>query len=54
MGLVGVVMLLDVVLLVGWQISDPLVIRLFTLDQQVGCWILLYQHVTTGLCNDTI
>ncbi|KAI0222008.1 Gamma-aminobutyric acid type B receptor subunit 2 [Lamellibrachia satsuma] len=36
MAFVGVVMLVDIILLVAWQISDPLVLHLFNINQEVA------------------
>ncbi|KAI0240075.1 Gamma-aminobutyric acid type B receptor subunit 1 [Lamellibrachia satsuma] len=35
MAFVGVVMLVDIILLVAWQISDPLVLHLFNINQEI-------------------
>ena len=35
MALVGAVMIIDVILLVAWQIPDPLVVQLFNIDREV-------------------
>ncbi|KAI0230313.1 Gamma-aminobutyric acid type B receptor subunit 2 [Lamellibrachia satsuma] len=63
MAFVGVVMLVDIILLVAWQISDPLVLHLFNINQEIQadgaiisrqayiCTSKYVDHWTGALCG---